>query len=457
MKARRNDKCEVSHGMLMNKALSWLTIDYKQLGLILMFVLITPQSYANDALLREARDILTRGEFKQAYELLESQMLEQAGNSDYDYLLGVSALEAAKPGQAIFALERVVASSPGNGGARFALGRAFFAVKQYERARSEFNKVLSLNPASKIANSSQEFLNKISSYTRQWRVRAALGVNLGDDKNANSATGIKIHDGFPLSDTSLKTPSSMFGYQTSLGLDYKLTPRIAWSIDGVTIQKKYASASFVNQSIGHLASEIKHTRGSVSVGTSVSHQTIKVDEQFNNMKLGLNSFALLKHKKHQIKAAVATGFSRFEDNSNSRDVNQYIGQLSHTIVYPAKSAILLMTNTHAGHDFPLIKRSAYERNLAGISHTGLIGANKPAAIKYNLSIQYSDYKNGTLTGDLTRKNRNEWTKQFSLGAVIRPASRWQIMPQIQMIKRQSTISLYSFAKTNMTLGIKRSL
>jgi len=51
-----------------------------------------------------------------------------AGNLDYDYLLGIAALDSGQPDKASLALERVLAVTPDYVGAGSILARAYFAL-----------------------------------------------------------------------------------------------------------------------------------------------------------------------------------------------------------------------------------------------------------------------------------------------------------------------------------------
>lgn len=67
-----------------------------------------------DATLDEARRLLDGKAAEQAYQLLAPLEDSRAGNPEYDYLLGVAALNAGRPKLAVFAFERVLSVQPGH-------------------------------------------------------------------------------------------------------------------------------------------------------------------------------------------------------------------------------------------------------------------------------------------------------------------------------------------------------
>ena len=96
--------------------------------------------------LGKADALLKAGKAKEGYTLLAPHEYEMAGNVDYDYLLGIAALDSGKPDKASLALERVLAVNPNYIGARLDLARAYFALADYERAKTEFEAVQAQNP-----------------------------------------------------------------------------------------------------------------------------------------------------------------------------------------------------------------------------------------------------------------------------------------------------------------------
>src|SRR3990172_10272519 len=65
-----------------------------------------------DKVTDQARKLLEQRNAKAAYDLLLPLQSQRAGEIEYDYFLGVAALDAGDPQQAVFALERVLAVNP---------------------------------------------------------------------------------------------------------------------------------------------------------------------------------------------------------------------------------------------------------------------------------------------------------------------------------------------------------
>ncbi len=162
---------------------------YQMTWLLFLFV-ITPASQANEALLSEAKVLHESGKAVQAYQLLQQNADDYAGNLEYDYLLGKVAIDAGEPLEAVFALERVIDQQPDFAPARAEIARAYFLIGENEAAKAEFSKA---KQADMPADSRQLIDRYIS--TIDERILGSLSdstfyiaAGAGYDSNVNSAT-----------------------------------------------------------------------------------------------------------------------------------------------------------------------------------------------------------------------------------------------------------------------------
>src|SRR5436190_6607238 len=94
-----------------------------------------------DELTDRAKRLLERRQAKEAYQLLLPQESARAGDPEFDYLLGIAAIDAGEPERGVFALERVLALQPNNNVARAEIARAYLAMGERDAARREFETV----------------------------------------------------------------------------------------------------------------------------------------------------------------------------------------------------------------------------------------------------------------------------------------------------------------------------
>jgi len=140
---------------------------------------------ANPKLFEEAKQLIAAMNAKQAYMLLIAEQDKLVGNVEFDYLLGVAALDSGKVDEAIIAFERVLAVQPNNAGAQLDLARAYFIAGSLDLAEGTFRKLKSLNPPASALVAIDKYLDAIAE--RRLAKRRMLSVwgemALGYDSN----------------------------------------------------------------------------------------------------------------------------------------------------------------------------------------------------------------------------------------------------------------------------------
>jgi tetratricopeptide (TPR) repeat protein len=149
--------------------------------------LALPSAHAlGDALTDRAAALLNRGDAKSAYELLLPLEPQRAGDPQYDYLLGVAALDAGDPERAVFALERVLALQPDNALARAEIARAYYVMGEREAARREFEAVRRYDIPEDAKATVDRFLSAIAA-AEGTRIDGFIELGAGYDSNVSSA------------------------------------------------------------------------------------------------------------------------------------------------------------------------------------------------------------------------------------------------------------------------------
>ena len=118
--------------------------------------------WANPKLLMDATKLLAEGNPKQAYMILVAEQNKLAGNLEFDYLLGVAALDSGRPSEAIIAFERVLAMNPMHAGAMMDLGRAYFTAGSLDLAESAFKQLQVSNPPEAAKMAIERYLKAIA-------------------------------------------------------------------------------------------------------------------------------------------------------------------------------------------------------------------------------------------------------------------------------------------------------
>ena len=136
---------------------------------------------------RNALALHVAGKADAAYAMLAPLEKARAGDPDYDYALGLAAADSGRHGQAIIALQRVLAVQPSNGPARAEIARVYALAGDVDTARTEFDTVP--DPVR------QRLDRLIRGYDRQIAgggddISGYIDAEGGYDSNINAATGL---------------------------------------------------------------------------------------------------------------------------------------------------------------------------------------------------------------------------------------------------------------------------
>jgi tetratricopeptide (TPR) repeat protein len=133
------------------------------------------------------------GEAQARYAALAGQEGAMAGDPGFDYQLGLAAIDAGRYGEAIIALQRVLAVQPGNAQARAELARAYALAGDIDTARAEFATVVEDPTIPDPVR--QRFTGFVRQFDRQIigggsDISGFLDARGGHDSNINSATDL---------------------------------------------------------------------------------------------------------------------------------------------------------------------------------------------------------------------------------------------------------------------------
>lgn len=125
------------------------------------------------------------------YQALGKEIRTRAGDPAFDYELGIAAIDAARYGEAILALQRVLAVQPNNAAARAELARAYALAGDIDTARDQFATVV--DDPSLPDPVRQRFTGFVRQFDEQIAgkgtdVSGFVDAAIGHDSNINTAT-----------------------------------------------------------------------------------------------------------------------------------------------------------------------------------------------------------------------------------------------------------------------------
>jgi tetratricopeptide (TPR) repeat protein len=245
------------------------------------FAAPSPVAFA-DELTDRARHLLQERQTEQAYRLLLPHESARAGDPQFDYLLGIAALDAGEPERAVFALERVLAVQPGNHVARAEIARAYLALGERDTARRELETVRAQSIPADAKATIDQFLSAIAAAETS-RVTGFFEIGLGTDSNVNSATsnsqiavpGLGVATLDPL---ATRRSDSFTALAAGASLTHKFNPR--WSLlagMGVSSKNNHGENAFDTLTFdGNLG--MRWAAGKEAVTVAGQFQEFELDE-----------------------------------------------------------------------------------------------------------------------------------------------------------------------------------
>jgi hypothetical protein len=147
----------------------------------------------NESPTTEMNDLVSVEQYQQAYDIGFVNLEEVEGDPEFDFLYGLAALESGNASEAVYALEKVTATSTDStlrSRTRLELARAYFVTNNLTASENLFNAVVAANPPINVHQNVPAFLQliesrkKTQSPTFNWPIASVIE----SDSNANCAT-----------------------------------------------------------------------------------------------------------------------------------------------------------------------------------------------------------------------------------------------------------------------------
>lgn len=137
--------------------------------------------------------------YADAYALAISDLEAWEGDTDFDFLYGIAAIESGNANESVYAFERVANTATRNvirQRARLELARAHLLTNNLAASETLFNEVLASNPPENVQDNIRAFLDLIDERrrTRKATFSFAVAPVFGHDDNINSATSNGLID-----------------------------------------------------------------------------------------------------------------------------------------------------------------------------------------------------------------------------------------------------------------------
>ena len=417
---------------------------------------------ATPADLTQAEALVRDGRAAEAYALLQPKEADSAGDPDFDYWLGISALESGRPDKASIALERVLIVNPDFAAARLDLARAYFALNDYERARLEFKTVLEQDPPESARETIQRYMAEMDTRAnlRRPRITGYLEGTIGYDSNVNASTGstsvfVPLFGlNLALDSTSVRAGDKYFALGGGLELTAPLTAEVSL-FTGVDARYR----------VHHKQDDFDQNRLDGRVGLqfatgrnlyrgSVSYGRFYLDNHYNYETTGAAiEWRHALDERNVVSVVGSHNRLRFPDaDLKGNNVDQTIVGAGWGHTFNAQGTTLVFGSAYYGHEHDTHDRVDGERQLIGARLVGQYGITAGWESYASLAAQLSDYDTENVVFEKTRRDR---LYELAVGLIWRPQRDWSLRPQVSYTRNKSNITIYDYRRYDVSLTLRR--
>ncbi len=446
---------------------------------VLLSVLAAGAQGQQTNVIKAAQDLLNANNPKQAYMLLIAEQDKLSGNIDFDYLLGVAALDSGKIDDAIIALERVLAANPKHAGAQMDLARAYYTAGSLDLAEGTFNQLKASNPPDVALQAINRYLEAIADLRKQRKRQfAAWGeLSLGYDTNLTgvpndfstavlSAFNIQ---GINPTGNSIKRKAPYLG--AALGADYSAPLTQSWSafIGGEVRERAYRHESEFRSTSLDGRFGAAWTGGAHKITFTASGNRFDQEgaapidaagdpKATNDRRSGMGSidyrFAL--SDRQQLTAGINASRTRFPAN-NVEDFNSTIGTLGWARAFEGASAPLLQMSAFFSDDKAVRKLAdgITDKSKSVYGLRGYLQFSITEKLGWFVTAGHTERKDKS---DFARATQVEKGKDHMEDVTIGVNWRFQkscaLRTQLFYSRNTSNIALYEFSRNEISSNIR---
>ena len=421
----------------------------------------------------EARALLRNGQPLAAYDALMKMEYEGSGDIEFDYLLGVAALEAGKPDKATLALERVLESNPNYAGARIDMGRAFMLLGDAVRAQEEFTAVLELNPPDVVRERVEGFMAEMAQRAAVAKTNWSgfFGITLGRDSNVNNAPGKAeqfipgILDTVVLDPDSVETPSNYSALAGHIQVDHHINDRFGvYAGLDLTLRRNFQAPQFDSAGgelrVGGTINLSNHElEFSLAVGKTYldpqpgRSNTFLEHPLYRNLVGGTAQWRFNINDRNQLQTTLQYNRLRYLDEATSVfDSDQTVLGLNWFRAFGANNQGVGFLGAYLGKESDIHGNPSGEKDFFGLRAGGHYGLTSKWAIFATMGLMSADFQRFQV---IHRKTRDDKRYDLSLGMSYTLWESWSLRPQLSLTRQDSSIGLYEFKRKEISVALRR--
>jgi outer membrane protein len=414
--------------------------------------------------LKRAQELLDARQAEQAYALLSEVEFDGAGNVEFDYLLGVAALDAGKPDKATLAFDRVLAVNANYAGALVDRGRAHAALGNLADARADFEAARKLNPSAATRAQLDAFLAQLDrrEFVAGAKVKGYLAATLGHDSNVNFAANERnvflplLQDSVQLSADSVRQRDAFFGVNGGIALDYVLNPRFAWfaSLDAATKRNQDVHQFHLSSLDARFGPAWRRERFQLRSALSLGAMQLGDDDYRKQHGGGLEWRYHLTRDKQLVGALQHTRYRYRSADAKSFDTNQSVGLLGLSFLIGKDKQSVVSPFLLGGYEDDAGGNLQGNKRVTGAGVSGRLALMPWRALSWSLGAQRGRYDK-TDPFFLQKRSDKRFDVSLALNQQLGNSKQWLLRPQVMWTRQRSNLAPYDFKRTEAGIMLRR--
>ena len=411
--------------------------------------------------LQEAEAFIRKSEFSAAYQLLEPLEADRAGDVDYDYLLGVAAIESGNLTRGAFALERVLAINPNHKDARAEMAKAHYLLGEKDAAKAEFNNVLAQNPNAQTKKSIEKLLTAIQKIEGTTTTFGAyLDFGLGRDSNVSSAPdlltiGVPLFGGLLLDLGSSGKAKADHFMNLAGGISFRQPVNESLAVfGGISGTNRINSnqSAFDNSTLD-LNAGLQYRQNAHSFTTALQDNHFDLDSEGFRHAYGVTGQYLYNIDPNN-QAGAYLQYSRLNYTNNSdRNAERKVIGLNAGHVFTGDLSPIIYGSIYGGREEARdATRQDLSQDVAGFRTGGQVSLASKWQLQATLGFEL---RNNDEIDIAFLKKRHDRQYDASFGINYFPIQDWSIKPQISYSKNDSNIDLNSYDRTVVSITVRK--
>lgn len=412
--------------------------------------------------LEEARALLASGRASEAYERLAPEEFKRAGEVEFDYLLGLAALESGRANLATLAFERVLAVDPGYAGARLDMGRAYYALGDLDRAQQEFAAVRALGAPPAAVATIDNYEKAIAARRDPSRLRLTgyVEVGAGTDGNVNQSTSqssisIPAFGGtYALGSSSLAQRDDYGSYAAGGEVQLPVNERLTLYGAADLQLKDYRKLNMYDVGSGDFRAGAAFVDGK---------NLFRLGGGFNDYRLESDRYRGVasvqgewRHAYDQNSAVSLSGqymqVRYVSESLRANDVNVALVGAGFSRVIPGSRRAVVDGGAFAGGEREERERTDGNRVLGGLRVGAQVAAHDAVDLFASVAAQAGLYSRWNTLFEVRRRDAQY---DIGVGANWRIAPMWTVRPQVMWTRVDSNMAIYDTSRYDVSLSLRR--